>query len=569
MHMRTLRGALVLLAVMVGLATVAPGRAQPQTPVAQPAAPSLFGMNTYFTGLERNGRDGDAGVATLISQGRQIGVAWAREELSWGNLERDGKGRWSWAHFDRRLLATAQAGYGIVGMLLTTPAWARVSDCEARRLAFASRGVVALDYWCPPASPRDFADYVAAVVERYDGDGNADAPGSPRVAAWQIWNEPNAWETWPGSPAEYAALLEAGYAAAKAADPSAIVATGGLYVLDSAWRDDAGHSDGLRFLAEALAARPAIWRSFDALAIHPYMPDVAPDQPGLYGAVTLWGRLQTTRGWLDERTARLGGPPKPIWISEVGWSTCSAAESDCYAGGSAGAASAPAGWPPAPDWRLTLGPAATASYPAEPCAGATETCAAALADEPGIAALIGKSEQQQASYLVRAYGTAIALGVRHLSWFQLEDKFDGSARNFWEEAAIYRSAALGYTPKPAATAYNALVGQLAGATYAGPGPLHSFTYVPTQPNPVARFHLRFRTADDTLVHLIWRNGGTEEVTLPLAEGSTPQVFARDGQPLAAIVKGRALQLTIGEAPLYVRQRTRPIVARLLLPVVGR
>ncbi len=576
MATKPLRITLGLLALICALAAAAPSGAQTPAAAGQPAQLSLFGMNTYFTGLERNGRDGDAGVANLITQGRQIGVAWAREELSWGNLERDGKGRWLWSHFDRRLLATAQAGYGIVGMLVTTPAWARVADCGQRIGRYAAAGVVAEDYWCPPANPRDFADYVTAVVERYDGDGSGDAPGSPRVAVWQIWNEPNAWETWPGTPAEYAAILQAGYAAAKAADPSATVATAGLYVLDSAWKDAVGHWDGLRFFDEALAARPEIWRSFDALAIHPYMPDVAPDQPGLYGAVTLWGRLRTARAWLDERTTRYGGSVRPLWISEVGWTTCSAAESDCYAGAAVGQASladpgaepaAPEG-PPAPaDWRLTLGPTAAQAYATAPCEGEPADCTAQLAAAP--AALIGKSEQQQASYLVRAHAIAMALGVRHISWFQLEDKFDGSARNFWEEAAIFRTGALGYGPKPAATAYSALVAQLGGASFAGYGPLHTFSYVPTTSSPEARFHLRFRAPDNTLIDLIWRNTGAEEVLLPLTGPAAPQAFSRDGAALPARVEGKLLRLGIGEAPVYVRQRSWAVATRLILPVVRR
>lgn len=567
--LKPLRIALGLLALLCAVAAVAPGKAQPLAVTGQPAQLSLFGMNTYFSGLERNGRDGDAGVTTLIGQGRAIGVAWAREELSWGNLERDGKGRWTWGHFDRRLLATAQAGYGIVGMLLTTPAWARVADCPQRRARYAAAGVVADDFWCPPANPQDFADYVGAVVERYDGDGSADAPGSPRVAVWQIWNEPNAWETWPGTPAEYAAILQLGYAAAKAADPSATVATAGLYVLDSAWKDEVGHWDGLRFFDEALAARPAIWGSFDALAIHPYMPDVAPDQPGLYGAVTLWGRLRTARSWLDERTARRGGSVRPIWISEVGWSTCTAAESDCYAGAALDAAPLAADGPPAPDWRLTLGPSASGSYPVPPCEETPEKCAAQLQSTAGPTALIGKSEQQQASYLVRTHAIAMALGVRHISWFQLEDKFDGAARNFWEEAALYRTGALGYAPKPAAAAYSAMVAQLGGASFAGFGPLHSFAHVPTQPSQVARFHLRFRASDNTLVEVLWRNSGAEEVAVPVGGPAAPQVFNRDGAPVAARVDGGVARIGIGEAPVYLRQRTWPVATRLIFPALWR
>ncbi len=566
MTTRPLRSALAFLALAYAISAGA-SYAQTPTVVGQPTQLSFFGMNTYFTGLERNGRDGDAGVSTLIARSRQLGAAWAREELSWANLERDGQGRWLWTHFDRRLLEVAQAGYGIIGMLLTTPAWARVGDCSTRIGRYAAAGVVAQSYWCPPADPQTFANDVFAVVERYDGDGNADAPGSPRVAVWQIWNEPNAWETWPGTPAEYTAILQAGYAAAKAADPTATVATGGLYVLDSAWQDTVGHSDGLRFLAEGLTARPAAWYSFDALAIHPYMPDVAPDQPGIYGAVTLWGRLVTTRAWLSERTAHLGGPPRPIWISELGWSTCAASESDCYAGAAVGTAALSADAPPNLAWHLTLGPTAAQAYATEPCSQGAEHCAAELAATVGPVALIGKSEQQQANYLVRAHAIALALGVQHVNWFQLEDKFDGSARNFWEEAALYRTAALGYVPKPAALAYSVMVNQLGAATFVGFGPLHTFVPNPTGPSPAARFDLRFRTANNLLVDIVWRTDGTEEVTVPLIGGRVPQIFSRDGAAWPTRVVGGVAAFSLGEAPVYVWQRTWLTAARLMLPIV--
>ncbi|NJN17051.1 MAG: hypothetical protein HC822_12655 [Oscillochloris sp.] len=255
MNTTYLRPLIVILLTVCFVTAIGPVDAQP-APATQAAQIGFFGVNTYFTGLERNTRDGESGVTSLIAAGRELGVDWAREELSWGNLERQGRGVWTWEPFDSRLRATAEAGYGIIGMLLTTPAWARVADCSARINRYAASGVRADDFWCPPADPQDFATYVRTVVERYDGDGVDDAPGSPRVAVWQIWNEPNAWETWPGTPAEYAAILEAGYAAAKSADSSAIVATAGVYVFDGSWRDNIGHGDGLRFLDEVFAARP-------------------------------------------------------------------------------------------------------------------------------------------------------------------------------------------------------------------------------------------------------------------------------------------------------------------------
>ncbi|MEI8308283.1 MAG: hypothetical protein WCF99_14585 [Chloroflexales bacterium] len=483
---------------------------------AQPSTISMFGMNTYFSGRERISRDGDAGVATLVAKGRQIGVAWAREEMSWGNIERNGKGIWSWDLFDQRLGEAAQAGYGIVGMLLTTPAWATVSDCSQRMVRYASAGVYAADYWCPPANPQDFADYVRAVVERYDGDGINDAPGSPRVAVWQIWNEPNAWETWPGSPAEFASIWQAGYAAAKAADPTAIVTSPGLYIFDGQWRDGVGHGDGLRFLNDVLAARPAIWASFDVLAVHPYMPDVAPDKPGLYGSISLWGRLNMARLWLNSHTASYGGSPRPLWVSEIGWPTCTAAQSYCT------------------------------------------VAAAPQLNAIGLDALVGKSEDQQANYLVRAYAIAMALGVQHVSWFQLEDKFDGSAKNFWQEAAIFGTVSEGYRAKPAALAYATMVGVLAGgARFLGLGSLNTFGYSPTSLVPTARFHLRFLTSDNQLVDLLWRNSGNETVNLPLEPGRTAALRDRSGNLLNTFVSGGSARLALNESPIYLIQNTAP------------
>jgi hypothetical protein len=512
-----------------------PARAQ-TAPLSQPATLGFFGLNTYFTGYERIGRDGDAGVARLVALGREAGAGWAREELSWGNIERAAKGAWDWSVFDRRLLEAAQGGYGIVGMLLTTPQWARVGDCASRIRRYSAAGVVAQDYWCPPANPHDFADYVRATVERYDGDGLSDAPGSPRVAAWQIWNEPNAWETWPGSPAEFGALMLAGYAAAKSADPTAIVASPGLYVFDGSWADASGHSDGLRFLGAALDAVPAAWPAFDALALHPYMPDVAPDQPGILPLVTLWGRVRTAQGWMLEQTTRRGGALRPLWISEIGWSTCAAGQRDCYTArqGGDGGAQTSGRWP------IEERPSAVAAGQPSPAGDQS--------------ALVGKSEEQQANYLARSHLLALALGVRHLSYFQLEDKFDGSAGNFWEEASIVRTKAEGYAPKPAFSAYQTLARQLAGASLVGYGPLNTFSYnVAAARTPTARYHLRFRSDDNVLVDALWLNAGAQAAALPLEPGRSATVVTRDGAQQTLPATNGAATLALSEQPIYVRQ----------------
>jgi hypothetical protein len=45
----------------------------------------------------------------------------------------------------------------------------------------------------------EWAAFVNAMAERYDGDGRDDAPGSPKVTWFSVWNEPD-WMPWPRRP---------------------------------------------------------------------------------------------------------------------------------------------------------------------------------------------------------------------------------------------------------------------------------------------------------------------------------------------------------------------------------
>lgn len=83
----------------------------------------------------------------------------------------------------------------------------------------------------------EWAVFVAAMVERYDGDGVNDAPSSPVVTYFCVWNEPD-WVAWPNRPkrdelllrnwfgqttADLARLAFVSYRAAKFANPKAKV----------------------------------------------------------------------------------------------------------------------------------------------------------------------------------------------------------------------------------------------------------------------------------------------------------------------------------------------------------
>jgi hypothetical protein len=453
-------------------------------PLAPQQLPSaFFGSNLYLTGLERNDRDDRELLADLAWQG---GARWTREEIVWAEIERN-RDRYL-TFYDRHLRTLARRRFGITGMLVTTPEWARLERC--RRAT----------YYCPPADVGEFAQFAAWAAERYDGDGYLDPRESPRIAAWEIWNEPNFQETWPGTPAEYAALLVAGYGAIKGADPTATVLVGGVYVFDGSSGDD-----GLAFLERAFAANPAAYHSFDVLSIHPYLPTVAPDDPGVLRLVTLEGRVRSAQARLARWAQRYGGAPKPLWVTEVGWCTASA-----YCQGSE-----------------------------------------------------ALDQERQASYTVRALALLKALGVAHVDWFQFEDKFDGGSKLKWGDMAVVGTRAEGYAPKLAYHSYRAAQQQLGSTSFAGYGPLHTHRYDPARPyarDGGGRYHLVFVHPNGTRVDVLWQTTGASALRLPVGvPAHRLALVERDGGASGVVLRAGAADLTVSERPIYLRQEAAPLL----------
>lgn len=496
MHKRFAGLALAALALAIGGAPLAarqPGPAQAfelrlplvAGPSPQPDAASFWGMNLYLTKRERRSAGDDLGA--LADLARAAGVQWTREELPWDLIEpRDDQFS---TVYDENLRLAAAKGLGVVGMLLTTPAWARDPACTG-------------DYWCPPANVAEYAEFAGWMAERYDGDGGDDAPGSPRVAYWQIWNEPNDTALWPnvgggeaGRRLRYGQLLVAAHGAIKAADPTARVVIGGTYIYDGSCAG--GVCDGFNFLnAEGGVFRqvPAARQAFDVFAVHPYIPTDQPDSPAIPRVITLEGRLRAARAWLSDPT--VGRPDAPLWVTELGWCT------------------------------------------------APGTC-------PGGAPV---SEGQQAAYLARSLVIAQHSGVEHLSWFQFEDAFDNPGR-VWANAAIVRQFdGAGYPAKPAYTAYRALAAQLAGAAPAGTGPLHTHVYDPANPLGAGGgvYDYRYARGAET-IDVIWSPDVVGPARLPVAAGRAVLMVALDGSSAPLTPAGGAVDVLVGGTPVIIVQ----------------
>ncbi|HEY6762377.1 MAG TPA: Ig-like domain-containing protein [Baekduia sp.] len=238
-------------------------------------------------------------VAEAIATGAKtvrLFVSWAEMEPSGPGDYPDHNGRT--ATYDAAIKQLNAAGAKPLFVVLNTPQWAN--------------GVA--DQLVPPNDPQTYANFMKAFAAHNKGVGS--------VAGYEIWNEPDENMFWhPGPDAgRYAALLKASYAAVKAGDPSATVlsgpTTGNNYQwIQSLYNDGAGGS-------------------FDAVAVH---TDTACLDRGPDAFYREDGGKLARYTFLGYRTvhdvmAANGDGGKPIWMSELGWSSTNGGPTSCSRG---------------------------------------------------------------------------------------------------------------------------------------------------------------------------------------------------------------------------------------------
>ena len=199
----------------------------------------------------------------------------------------------NWNITDAVIGSLASRGIRVLPVLTGTPSWAGET------------------HETPPLDSRTarqgWRQFVTAAVRRYGPNGTYwssdyrhDFPGAAPVpiTAWQVWNEQNLVHTFPPrpSPPKYARLLRISDQAIEAADPHAKTVLGGMpgYVHPHAWR----------YLARLYRQR-GVKSRFDAVALHPYAPDVR----HVMQQIKRVRRVMRANG--DART--------PMWITELGW----------------------------------------------------------------------------------------------------------------------------------------------------------------------------------------------------------------------------------------------------------
>ncbi|MGI5868200.1 MAG: hypothetical protein ACOX9C_01970 [Kiritimatiellia bacterium] len=204
-------------------------------------------------------------AARTCATAKDAGLGWVRCDFDWDQIERE-EGVWDFSKLDGVVAAAESEGIQLLPILGYSVPWAKPTYRH-------------LDRW---------TNYVCRVVGRY----------RRRLPVVEVWNEQNLGSFWFGdpNPTNYLALLKATYEAVKAIDPEIKVSFGGTSRVP------------LDYIGEIYGLDGA--GCFDILSIHPYTFPRRPE-----GMMDV--QIEELRALMEEN----GDADKPVWITEIGWST--------------------------------------------------------------------------------------------------------------------------------------------------------------------------------------------------------------------------------------------------------
>ena len=240
----------------------------------------------------------------------QTGAKWMRQDFSWSMIE-PRKGVFDFSRYDQFVLLAAHQGVHLLPLLFDAPSWAGSSSYSI------------------PADPSDYAAFVAAVVARYGPHGSFWTT-RPSIAGYaiqmfELWNEPYYDNGNNGNydPARYARLVKAAAIAGRAADSSA------RFMLAAENQSQRVGSNWVWWIDALYQAVPDLNNYFDAVAVHPYGTELAsvsyPTRGQAYDGYQQIRRVEAIRQkFVDHKASG-----KPLWITEIGWPTCTSGSERC------------------------------------------------------------------------------------------------------------------------------------------------------------------------------------------------------------------------------------------------
>jgi hypothetical protein len=259
------------------------------TPTTTPVPKPDIGVQGQFIGP-----DGDRGIQSAAN----LGVGWIKQQVDWNSVEY-ARGLYRWEELDHLVTEAQQRGLKIMLSVARAPGFSRPEPVEEDG---------------PPSDFTIFRDFMHALSSRYQG----------RVAAYELWNEPNLKREWRGfdlSAAKFVELIKAGAEGARQGDPNAVIISGAPAV--TGIDDKINAIDDRVFLREMIAA--GVGDLVDAIGVHPYGAGNPPDERAAdathlrsgynnHPSFFFLDTLEDYRKMLVEANI-----DKPLWVTEFGW----------------------------------------------------------------------------------------------------------------------------------------------------------------------------------------------------------------------------------------------------------
>ena len=227
-----------------------------------------------------------------------LGVGWVKQQVTWHTIEH-GPDNFEWEQLDWAVAACDGYGFNVLLGVVHAPDWTRASELETG----------------PPADYAEFGRFMEQVATRYRG----------RVAAYELWNEPNLAREWRGDtldPARFVALVAEGAKGVRAGDPDALVISGAPAV--TGINDGVTAIDDRVFLRGMYEAGIAQW--VDGIGAHPYGFANPPDESWLDPTHVASSHNDHPsfffRDTLEDYHAIMleyGDTANRVWVTEFGW----------------------------------------------------------------------------------------------------------------------------------------------------------------------------------------------------------------------------------------------------------
>ena len=268
------------------------------------------------------------GDPAAFSDARAAGATVVRLDLYWnatavrkpGAPANPDDPAYDWSGFDHAVTAAVNLNLTPIADVVDAPPWALAIPASA----------------AGPGTPNATALglFARAAAERYDGR----TPGLPRVALWQVWNEPNLDTNIspqlvhgvPVSPGHYRAMVNAVAASVKAVDPNNLVIAGGVAPFRDTTPDTAAQNSDwgpLSFMRDLLCLSATLAPTchnrvrFDVWSTHPYTSGGPTHHAVLPNDVSL-GDLPKMSKVLSAAEAvhhiESSGPIR-FWVTEFSW----------------------------------------------------------------------------------------------------------------------------------------------------------------------------------------------------------------------------------------------------------